>query len=142
MDRAGLDAALALGIGCGGWCPAGRLAEDGPIPDRYPLRETDSAAYHVRTRCNVIEADATVVLKRGALSGGSALTVRIAAELERPCTVIELDGDSAAGVLLRWLQSRPVRVLNVAGPRESQRPGIGAAARRLLLEVLPRTRSL
>jgi len=39
-DRAGLDAAMALGIPVGGWCPRGRRAEDGPIPAIYPLTET------------------------------------------------------------------------------------------------------
>ncbi|MCG6885904.1 MAG: putative molybdenum carrier protein, partial [Proteobacteria bacterium] len=29
VDRGALDAALAAGIPCGGWCPDGRKAEDG-----------------------------------------------------------------------------------------------------------------
>jgi hypothetical protein len=37
VDRGALDAALAAGFPCGGWCPADRRAEDGPIPQRYPL---------------------------------------------------------------------------------------------------------
>ena len=35
VDRAALDAAIAAGIPHGGWCPRGRLAEDGRIPERY-----------------------------------------------------------------------------------------------------------
>jgi len=31
IDRGALDAALAAGFSCGGWCPADRRAEDGPI---------------------------------------------------------------------------------------------------------------
>jgi hypothetical protein len=31
VDRGALDAALAAGFPCGGWCPADRRAEDGPI---------------------------------------------------------------------------------------------------------------
>jgi hypothetical protein len=31
-----LDVALELDMPCGGWCPRGRKAEDGAIPDRYP----------------------------------------------------------------------------------------------------------
>ncbi|HID23542.1 MAG TPA: hypothetical protein EYP14_14255, partial [Planctomycetaceae bacterium] len=48
VDRAALDAALDVGFPCGGWCPRGRLAEDGPVPDRYPLDETPSAKYAER----------------------------------------------------------------------------------------------
>jgi hypothetical protein len=53
VDRAALDAALELGIPCGGWCPKGRRAEDGKIPDRYPLQETSSSDYPQRTEMNV-----------------------------------------------------------------------------------------
>ena len=37
VDRGALDAALVAGFACGGWCPAHRGAEDGEIPERYPL---------------------------------------------------------------------------------------------------------
>ena len=37
VDRGALDAALDLGVPCGGWCPEDRMAEDGRIPDKYPL---------------------------------------------------------------------------------------------------------
>ena len=33
----------------GGWCPKGRKAEDGRIPDKYLLKETSSADYLKRT---------------------------------------------------------------------------------------------
>ena len=62
MDRAALDAALALGLPCGGWCPRGRLAEDGPIDPRYPLRETPSGDYRQRTEWNGRDADGTLRL--------------------------------------------------------------------------------
>ena len=62
VDRAALDAALALGMRCGGWCPAGRWAEDGPIDPRYPLRETPSGDPAQRTEWNVRDSDATLIL--------------------------------------------------------------------------------
>jgi len=74
VDRAALDAALELGLPCGGWCPRGRRAEDGGIPDRYPLAETPTAGYPDRTARNVRDSDGTLILGRGALRGGSALT--------------------------------------------------------------------
>ena len=62
----------------GGWCPRGRLAEDGPIAARYQLRETRSAKYYIRTRKNVLDSDATLILCRGPLTGGTELTYRLA----------------------------------------------------------------
>jgi hypothetical protein len=61
VDRAALDIALEFGVSCGGWCPKGRLAEDGVIPDRYPLQETTSDQYQVRTKRNVLHSDATLI---------------------------------------------------------------------------------
>ena len=78
VDRAALDVAGALGLARGGWCPKGRLAEDGTIPDRYPLAETETAAYEERTRLNVADADATLVLNWGPLEGGTLLTAETA----------------------------------------------------------------
>ncbi|MGD8308976.1 MAG: putative molybdenum carrier protein [Chromatiales bacterium] len=136
VDRGALDAALGLGIPCGGWCPAGRRAEDGPIPLRYPLRETPEADYAARTERNVRDSDATLILLAGPLQGGTALTRRLARGLGRPCRVVDLDALPAAGEVRGWLGRAGVRVLNVAGPRESQRPGIQERARAYLEAVL------
>src|SRR5436305_1193025 len=75
VDRAALDVALELGIPCSGWCPRGRRAEDGTIPPRYPLQETRSLAYPVRTRWNVRDSDGTLILTRGRPDRGTALTI-------------------------------------------------------------------
>ncbi|MDH3584808.1 MAG: putative molybdenum carrier protein, partial [Phycisphaerae bacterium] len=64
-DRAALDAALACGQPCGGWCPQDRAAEDGPIDPRYPLKELPGGGYRQRTHRNVIDSDGTVVLSFG-----------------------------------------------------------------------------
>jgi hypothetical protein len=136
VDRAALDAALDLGVPCGGWCPHGRRAEDGRIPERYPLRETPSPSYAQRTEWNVRDADATLVLHRGPLRGGTRLTVALARRLGKPCLTVDLAAapvDAAAiGV---WLRLHGVAVLNVAGPRESQAPGIGRQAEAVVRAV-------
>ena len=74
IDRGALDAALDAGFPCGGWCPAGRRAEDGVIPDRYPLTETVEADYAARTRNNVRDSDATLIFAPGELKRGGKLT--------------------------------------------------------------------
>jgi hypothetical protein len=136
VDRAALDVALAAGIPCGGWCPRGRLAEDGTIPLRYPLEETPRADYAERTEWNVRDSDATLILAAGPLTGGTALTRKLAARLGRPCLVVDLRSAPDAGLVRSWLDREAVRVLNIAGPRESTAPGIGGEARRFLGLVL------
>jgi hypothetical protein len=139
-DRAALDVALDSGLTVGGWVPRGRFAEDGRIPDRYPnLIETDSAELAERTRRNVRDADATLIVSHGPLSGGSQLTLDEARQQQKP--VLHLDVDAfdartAAARLLEWLEANQPRVLNVAGPRASQDPHIYDAVSTLLRAVL------
>lgn len=137
-DRGALDAAIELGIPHDGWCPRGRLAEDGPIPVRYQLRETDSAEYPVRTERNVLDSDATVVITRGPPRGGSRLTSRLARRHGRPLLEIDLerlDLEAAAAALAGFVGRERVQILNVAGPRASGDPEIEARVRALLLRA-------
>ena len=136
VDRAALDVALKLGIPCGGWCPKGRVAEDGPIDPRYPLKETPSADYGQRTEWNVRDSDGTLILTRGRLSGGTAQTVDIAARLGKPALILNPAKRSNGPALRVWARQHKIRVLNVAGPRESKRPGIYAEASRFLRPAL------
>ena len=135
VDRAALDAALLLGFEIGGWCPRGRRAEDGPISETYPLAETASADYGQRTEANVRDSDATLILGRGRLSGGTALTRDIARTRKKPLLVLDLrtaTPDDAAA----WIKRQAISVLNVAGPRESAAPGIYGEAFSYLRQVL------
>ena len=136
VDRGALDAALSLGIQHGGWCPFGRLAEDGRIPARYRLQETASRDYAERTEQNVVDSDATLILCRGTLSGGTQLTHRLARRHEKPCTIVNLAEDPPVDPVLEWLAGHHIRVLNVAGPRESTNPGIRDAAHDFLTRLL------
>jgi len=136
VDRAALEVALELQIPCGGWCPRGRRAEDGPVPDCYPLRETPSRDYPQRTAWNIRDSDATLVLTRGSLRGGSALTVRVARREARPVLVVDLGGTPSLQPARTWLELHGVAVLNVAGPRESENPGIADQARTFLRHLL------
>jgi hypothetical protein len=138
VDRAALDAAHALGIPCGGWCPRGRRAEDGPIAARYPLQETPSADYSQRTQWNVRDSDGTLVLTRGKPRGGTAFTLDVARDLGRPALVLDLASAPDAGAVGDWLRRGRIRVLNVAGPRESSAPGIHEEALRFLSAALAR----
>jgi predicted Rossmann fold nucleotide-binding protein DprA/Smf involved in DNA uptake len=136
VDRAALDVALAAGLPCGGWCPEGRRAEDGRIPDRYPLRETPTSHYPQRTEWNVRDSDGTLVLTRGRPRGGTALTISLARQLGRPCLVLDLEKQPDPATARVWIAEHGVRILNVAGPRESEAPGIHDQAVGLLDRVL------
>jgi hypothetical protein len=139
VDRAALDAAQAAGVPCGGWCPAGRRAEDGAIPARYPLRETAGVDCAERTRRNIEDSDGTLVIGDGPAQGGTALTIELCRELGRPLLQIdaaEVAPADALSLLLRFLAEREIRVLNVAGPRASQSARAGEFAGRLLSRAL------
>ncbi|MBX3439078.1 MAG: putative molybdenum carrier protein [Planctomycetaceae bacterium] len=136
VDRAALEVALQLGLPCGGWCPRGRRAEDGRIPDRFPLTEASSDRYDVRTRLNVEESDGTLVLTMGDPVGGTALTVATAERVGKPLLVLDLDIQPRPDLVREWLSLHSIGTLNIAGPRESTSPGIGRLAAEFLTEVL------
>lgn len=135
VDRAALDAAHAAGIEAGGWCPRGRLAEDGVLDARYPLRETPSDDVSQRTRWNVRDSEATLILHAGEISGGTALTRIVALEMKRPVLEVEPGSPDAAYRTVDWIRSNGFTVLNVAGPRESEAPGIYATALTFLKDL-------
>ena len=136
VDRAALDVALSLGLPCGGWCPKGRKAEDGALDERYPLRETPSEEYAQRTTWNVRDSDGTLILTRSALTGGTAQTVEDAKQLSRPHLVVDLTRPLPVEAVRGWIRTSNIRVLNVAGPRESKDPGIYDTASRFLHDLL------
>lgn len=124
VDRAGLDAALKAGIPIGGYCPEGRLAEDGRIPDRYPLMEMAGGGYSDRTEKNVAASDGTLILNMGRLTDGTLLTAECAEKYNKPCLILHLEDNPRTSALADWLVRNKIRILNVAGPRESKLPGI------------------
>ena len=135
VDRAGLDAAMEAGVAVGGCCPKGRLAEDGAVPETYPLTELRTASYPARTEKNVKDPDGTLVLNRGRLAGGTKKTVEYAEKHGKPCLVVQLDQRWQPGTVSSWLREHGIKVLNVAGPRESKCPGLHDQAFEYLREL-------
>lgn len=119
VDRAALDWAIDSRIPHGGWCPKGRKAEDGVIPGRYGLQETPRRNYRQRTRWNVRDSDATLIVTlTQELTGGTLLTEHYARKMGRPCLHL-LPGDGWRERLKEFLETNRIRILNVAGPRHS-----------------------
>ena len=138
-DRAALDFAILHGFPHGGWCPRGRKAEDGRVPEKYRLRETTERRYSARTLQNVLDADATVLFSvTPNVRGGTALTKRLATEHGKPLLHLDagLSPAEAAARLRAFLDQHGVAVLNVAGPRASQEPAIGELVHQVLERVL------
>lgn len=126
VDRGALDAALDAGVPCGGWCPAGRLAEDGAIAEKYPLQELPGGDYAARTLKNVQDSDATLILNAGDLEGGTALTQIFCEQEDKPCLVIDavvIGTAEAAERAAAFVAEHGVETLNVAGPRASKWAG-------------------
>lgn len=126
VDRAALDWAIEKGLAHTGWCPAGRIAADGMLDRRYQLTETESSGYRQRTKRNVQDSDATLIIYRGSLKGGSQLTQRFAEKEDKPYFSLNLDTTYEDGLARckAWLARHTPARLNFAGPSEARCPGI------------------
>jgi len=141
VDRAALDTAILFNIPHGGWCPKGRLAEDGAIDAKYHLKETHSSDYAERTRQNVIDSDGTLILVLGMpinTNDGTQLTVDEAIKEKKPHKLFDLSNEESPDEIIDWISENNLKVLNIAGPRESQSPGIYSKAFCVLTELLSR----
>lgn len=145
VDRAALVAAMSFSIRSGGWVPKGRFAEDGMVPAGfYSMKELPEGGYRARTRANVRDSDATLILIDALpLTGGTAFTAELAESLGKPYKVVNLDAAGAQREIYDWMMSLEERPeigdrikMNVAGPRESKAPGIFEKAKRMLMKIL------
>lgn len=123
VDRGALDVAMESGVDCGGWCPSDGRAEDGPIPEKYPLKRVPYGGYSERTLHNVLDSDATLIIYFGALSAGTEETLLRCIQHGRPYQLIdarEISSDRAVELAVAFVNRNEVEVLNVAGPRVSE----------------------
>jgi hypothetical protein len=122
VNRGALDAALAAGFPCGGWAPVDRAAEDGPIPEKYPLASLPGGGYRQRTLKNVQDSDGTAILFSASLQGGTKLTRDLCIREKKPFVVLDatqISESRAAAVIVRFVEENEIQMLNVAGPRAS-----------------------
>ena len=138
-DQGALDGAISSGFPYGGTIPLGRKTEEGPLPHSYRMEVLDSGNYSERTERNVIDADGTLILSHGSLTGGSALTEKIAVRLGKPCLHVNFDVDDVERAVEKasaWVQAEQIRILNVAGPRASSDGRIYELSRELIIRLL------
>lgn len=138
VDRSALDAAIEKKFPCGGYCPKGRRAEDGPINNKYPLTETTSSAYQVRTKSNIIDSDGTLIITKTKPDGGTALTISLCKNLKKSFFIFSTEKDykNQVAEMMNWLETNKIEILNIAGPRESKEPGIYKESKELILKEL------
>jgi len=139
VDQGALAAALEAGAPCGGWCPEGRMSEEGPIPPVYPMVELAGAGYRKRTLQNVLDSDGTAIIHDGELEGGTRLTWVLCEHHGRASVLIDasaLSRDQAIDALVAFVTGNRLDVLNVAGPRASKWPAAFEYAQTLVAGML------
>ncbi len=138
-DRAALDAAMDCGVDCGGWIPKGRKTEDGFLPEKYKLKEMECDKYQARTKKNVVDSDATLIISHGYLNGGSNYTMIVCNKLGKPVMHIDLNiisENRAVDIICKWILDNSINVLNVAGPRLSKDRKIYNRAYKIICSVI------
>ncbi len=146
VDRAALEVAIKHNLPHGGWCPPGREAEDGPIPDQFNLTEAPKERSDIapdiprslRTEMNVRYSDGTFILtpQKTFDDPGTNWTLRIAALSRKPILVLHPEDKDSTFKALAWIKLHKIEILNVAGPAESNLPGIHKIAYSFLDEFL------
>jgi uncharacterized membrane protein len=127
VDRAALDAARFLNIKITGFVPKGGMAEDYLPPksllDDYPeLKETESTDVNVRTELNVLNSDLTLIFGDINKSPGTKLTRDLCT---KHCKTAVIVGSMSPEELYNKVQTLgEFSDINIAGPRESEEPGI------------------
>jgi len=146
VDQAALRAAVALGVSIDGWCPPGRICEDGVIPAEFPLKETpldrseeaSGIARSLRTEWNVRDSNGILILTKSisTLDPGTNWARQCSLRYKKPCA-IEDPSDPLSQIRSRaWIEANSITVLNVAGPSEKMEPGIGQLAFIFLMQLL------
>ncbi len=120
VDRAALDAAIMLNIPTGGFCPKGRRAEDGIIPDKYELHETTNIKYSERTKQNIQHSQGTLILYWDTITNGSLTTLEYCKTFNKPHFKVDMNKTPNYQIekIDYWIQSNQIKTLNIAGPRE------------------------
>lgn len=145
VDRGALDAALAADFPCGGWCPKDRAAENGRIPDHYPMTLLSGGGYRQRTVKNVLDSDGTAIVFYESLKGGTLFTHDVCRREHKPYIVLDatrISESGAAAAIVRFIREHEIQVLNVAGPRLSKWAEGYALALKVLGEVIERSREI
>jgi thiamine-phosphate diphosphorylase len=90
---------------------------------------------------NVEESDGTLILNEGEISEGTLFTKEVAIALQKEFLVLSLESPPPVEKIFQWLKEKKIYRINIAGPRESKRPGIYLRARHYLAPLMERIAS-
>jgi len=137
-DQGGLEAAKRFGLETGGWIPKGFLTEDGPRPDLadlYGIVEHSSSSYVPRTHANARDSDGTIRFAHNFYSAGEICTLKAIEQYGKPYYDVSVHAPQEHEKVARWILDNDIKILNVAGNRESKCPGLYEYTVNYLLEV-------
>ena len=124
VDRSALDFSIKHKIPHGGWCPRNRWAEDGQIPNIYNLTETTESLPENRTQMNVKDSDATLIIYDNFMDEGTLKTNEFCLQYNKQYLEIDIAQTTDRFLFREWIRSKEIKILNIAGSRESNSPGI------------------
>lgn len=134
------NAICALGetVDTGGFMPKGFLTEEGPAPwlKDYGLEETENKSYMLRTEANVYASHGTLRFANDWSSRGTKLTAKLANMYDRPYENVSIYAPIPAEEIADWIRSHQIKILNVAGNRESVAIGIHDFVVAYMIDVL------
>lgn len=143
VDQAALLMARELGIKVGGWCPKGGLDENGRcILEQYSsMKEARTTNPNERTKLNIEDSDGTLIIVPSIplsekIKDGTLLTIEYVKETKKPYLIISLNDPNSSDPFKNWLSENDIKILNIAGPRESNSPGINQQSSELLREII------
>jgi len=137
-DIAGLSAGKELGLEVGGVAPRGYRTDVGSnydLRDLYGVTEHTSASYSPRTLENIRNSDGTIIFDFTRYSRGSDETRDMALRQNKPLLDIRSADDIDPVAIRAWIINENIRVLNVAGNRESSTRGINQIVHDALTEM-------
>jgi hypothetical protein len=127
VELAGLDVAVKLGIAHGGWAPRGMRNDQGPLPERYGLREVPALGFRHAMEQNVINSDGTLLVTRGQKTDETRFAVETTLGCKRQFLHLDLSQYSAfeaASLASSWISLQRIKVLFITGPSADLDPGL------------------
>lgn len=142
VDIAALIVAERFGLKTIGYAPKGYLTESGLKPaigKHFGIKEIEIGGYRgyiVRTYMNVELGDGTIRIANNFESPGEVCTLNGIKKYKKPYIDININSPILVDEVAKWVVNNGVKILNVAGNRESKSPGIKKFTEEYLTKVL------
>ena len=135
VELAGLDVAMKLGIPYDGWTPRGRRNLDGPLKEKYTLKEASAVGFQRAMEQNVAESDGTLLITRGQKTPETRFAVQMALKHQKQLLHVDLSQNSAfegASLTNSWFSLHAVRSVFVTGTTAQNDATIYSQASKIL----------